>query len=96
MKHLLLVAALFASTSAHAGKIPAKLLKAAAQIKSEQVRTIIVKTPVETPCDGGYVIHVQVKQPIMNGPDAPTTYKWETVKTLGADANGETMEVCYE
>src|SRR5687768_5688735 len=45
-----------------ASSVPSGVSKAAAQIKANDVRTIIIKTSGDTPCDLGYAIKVQVKQ----------------------------------
>lgn len=103
MKNTILASlVIFASLSASAAHIPAKVQKAAAEIKANDVRTVITTVDNkdgENPClsEGiSYIIDVQVKHAYWNGLENKVEYRWESAKTVVSEANGQTGEVCAE
>lgn len=103
MKNTILASVvMLVSITASAAHIPSKVQQVAADIKANEVRTVI--TPVdnkngENPClsEGiSYLIDVQVKKAYWNGLKNKVEYKWETAKTVVSEANGQKGEVCAE
>ena len=98
MKSILstVIAGMIVSTTAFAA-IPAKVTKAAAQLKSDSVRTRI--TPVKNPtgpCDSDYMMTIEVRQAGYDQLKGEVVYTWEKVKQAGIDKDGNIMEVCAE
>lgn len=100
MKSLVLIAAtLGVSLSAMAAN--PKVQKAAASLKANDTRTVtkIIENTDGNPClpEGkSYQVDLQVKQAAFNPDRSKVVYKWETVKTINVDKDGNVMEVCAE
>ena len=94
MKSLMIAACLVFASISHADA-PSAVTKAAAKLKKESFRTVVVKTAGNNPCDGGYAIQLQVRKAVRTG-ESSVGYEWETVNTVSSDSKGRLLEVCME
>ncbi len=95
MKTILFTSVLITSTFAHA-LVPQKVVAAAAKMKTNQVRTVVVETHENNACDAGYNIEVQVNLAERVGEDGQIAHHWQTVKVVNANSDGQIMEICEE